>query len=80
MEIEFSDHGQKRTSGRGIALAWIEATVSAPDWTKPDPDPALTRSYKAIAEFGGRILRVVHRPEGDKVLIVTVHFDRSAKR
>jgi hypothetical protein len=42
-------------------------------------DPMLTRSFKAIGEAGGRILRVVHRSEGNDIVIVTVHFDRDAK-
>ena len=35
---------------------------------------------KAIAEYGARVLRVVHRPEGDDIVIITVHFDRGARR
>jgi len=58
----------------------IETTVTYPDWTSPDPDPALTRSYKEIAAFGGRVLRVVHRTIGTDVLVVTAHFDRGARR
>ena len=48
---------------------------------EPDPrHPDRIRSYKAIAEHGGRVLRVVHRPEGDDILIITVHFDRRSRR
>ena len=38
---------------------WIEDAVARPDWVGPDPDPQLTRSYKSISGFGGRILRVM---------------------
>ena len=31
-------------------------------------------------EYGARVLRVVHRPEGDDIVIITVHFDRGARR
>jgi len=31
----------------------------------PDPNPALTRAFGPIAAFGGRMLRVVYRPQGD---------------
>jgi hypothetical protein len=41
--------------------------------------PERTRSYKAIVENGGRVLRVVHRVEGDDIVIITVHFDRGAR-
>ena len=33
-----------------------------------------------VAEHGGRVLRIVRRPEGDDILIITVHFDRRARR
>ena len=60
---------------------WIEATVSSPDFVEADPHYSdRTRSFKAIAEFGGRMLRVVHRAEGDDIVVITVHFDRGARR
>ena len=79
--IRFTKHAQEAISARDIVVDWIEAAVSAPDWIEPDPrHPDRIRSYKAIAEHGGRVLRVVHRPEGDDILIITVHFDRRARR
>ena len=79
--IRLTKHAQEAISARGIAVDWIEAAVSVPDWIEPDPrHPDRVRSYKAIAEYGGRVLRVVHRPEGDDILIITVHFDRRARR
>ncbi len=79
--IRFTKHAQEAISARDIALDWIGAAVSAPDWIETDPrHPDRIRSYKAIAEHGGRVLRVVHRPEGDDILIITVHFDRGAQR
>jgi len=51
-----------------------------PDFNAIDPgDPTLMRSFKAIDEACGRILRVVHRAEGNDIVIVTVHFDRDAR-
>lgn len=51
-----------------------------PDFSETDPnDPTLTRSFKAFDEAGGRMLRVVHRPEDDDIVIVTVRFERDAK-
>jgi hypothetical protein len=79
--IRFTKHAEEAISARNIAVDWIEAAVSAPDWIEPDPrHPNRIRSYKAVAEHGGRVLRVVHRPEGDDILIITVHFDRRARR
>lgn len=78
--IRLTRHAAEMIEQRGIALAWVELAASAPDRREPDPSgPPLVRSYKAIAEAGGRVLRVVHRPAGDDTLIVTAHFDRGAK-
>ena len=79
--ILFTKHAQEAISVREIAVDWIEAAISAPDWIDPDPrHPDRTRSYKAIAEYGARVLRVVHRPEGDGIVIIRVHFYRGARR
>jgi hypothetical protein len=79
--IRLTKHAQEAISVRGIAFAWIEEAVSSPDFVEADPRrPERTRSYKAIAEFGSRVLRVVHRLEGDDIVIITVHFDRGARR
>ena len=79
--IRFTKHAQEAISTRDIAVDWIEAAISAPDRIEPDPHhPDRTRSYKAIAEYGARVLRVVHRLEGDDIVIITAHFDRGARR
>ncbi len=76
--IRLMQHVVTAMHRRGLLLDWIEAAILAPDWTAPDPDPVLTRSYKASAAHGGRVLRVVHRLDGDDILVMTAHFDRSA--
>jgi hypothetical protein len=69
-----------RGRGRHILRDYIDAALAAPDLTVPDRhDAMLTRSYKKIAEFGGRVLRVVHRADGDDTFVVTAHWDRGAK-
>jgi hypothetical protein len=79
--IRLTKHAQEALGVRSILFAWIEETVSSPDYVEADPrHPERTRSYKAIAELGGRVLRVVHRPEGDDIVIITVHFDRGARQ
>ena len=78
--IKLSVHTERRIIERNLSAGWIEATISAPDWTAQDADAALTQSFKSIAEFGGRILKVVHRPDGADILVVTAYFDRGAKR
>jgi hypothetical protein len=79
--IRLTKYAQEALHVRSIALAWIEEVVSSPDFAEADPrHPECTRSYKAIPAFGGRVLRVVHRPEGDDILVITMHFDRGARR
>lgn len=79
--MKLTSHAEEMIALRGISLSWIEATVSAPEWSETDPrNPDLTRSFLSIPEAGGRILRVVHRPDGPHVLVITVFLDRGAKR
>lgn len=79
--IRLTKHAREALFKRGIATDWIEAAISVPDRAERDPrHPERTRSYKAIAEFGGRVLRVVHRPDGADIIVITVHFDRGARR
>jgi len=78
--IRLSKHAQEALDQRNLAFGWVERALAAPDFSHPDPnDPALTRSFKAIEEAGGRIFRVVHRPDGNDIVVVTVHFDRNAR-
>lgn len=77
--IKLSTQAQQQAARRGLELSWIGATIVSPDWTAADIDPALTHSFKAIEQFGGRILKVVHRPAGADILIVTSYFDRDAR-
>lgn len=79
--IRLTLHAQQWIARRGLDVRWVEATVMRPDYSAPNPsDTTLTRSWRAIPEFGGRMLRVVHRPDGNDVIVVTAHFDRGAKR
>jgi hypothetical protein len=79
--VKLSVHVQREMAGRRITLAYIEAVLADPTYTTPDQiDPALTRSYGPIPTFGGRMLRVVHRPDGDDIFVVTAHWDRGARR
>lgn len=79
--IRLSHHMREQLALRPeLRQEWIEAAIATPDWTLADADPTLTRSDKAIVAFGGRVLRVVHRPVGTDVLVVTAHFDRGARR
>jgi hypothetical protein len=79
--IRLTEHAERELHRRTVALAWVGAAIASPDRTEPDPrDPTLTRAFKAIPAFGHRILRVVYRPEGDDIVVITAHFDRGARR
>jgi Domain of unknown function (DUF4258) len=79
--IRLTEHAERELRRRAIAFEWVEAAIAAPDRAEQDPrDPALTRSFKAIPDFGHRLLRVVHRPDDDDILVITAHFDRGASR
>ena len=78
--IRLTQHAMARIDNGEVARAWIDATIAQPDWTRPDPCRAgVTLSFRAIREFGGRELRVAHRPDGADVLVITAFFDRGAK-
>ena len=77
--VKLSKHTADEMAGRGILLSYIEAALTSPDRVVRDmTDPVLSRSYKVIPEFGNRVLRVVHRPDGDNIFVVTAHWDRGA--
>jgi len=79
--IRLTKHAQEAVGVRSIALTWIEEAVSSLDLVEADPRyPERRRSYKAITEYGSRVLQVVHRQEGDDIVIITVHLDRGARR
>jgi hypothetical protein len=76
-----TEHAQLRGRERRIRLEWIERAVRTPDWTEPDPgSPLIERRFRAITEFGGRTLRVVCVETEAHIRVITVTFDRSARR
>ena len=78
--VTITAHAADQMKVRGIDRAWVEATLSAPEATEPDPRSGRVRLFRAVPEFGGRVLRVVVERRGHDVEVVTVHFDRSATR
>ncbi|WP_429911223.1 DUF4258 domain-containing protein [Glycocaulis sp.] len=81
MRLRLTAHARERIEARGVKTEWIEAAVSHPDRTEPDPkDPDLVRYFKTLPEFNGRVLRVVSRQESGGYTIVTAFFDRGERR
>jgi hypothetical protein len=74
-------HARLRTRDRKLDLEWVERTIRAPDWTEPDPrDPVVERRFRAIEEFGGRILRVACVETAATIRVISAMFDRNARR
>ena len=70
-----------RLQTRRIDPKWIEDTVLAPDWVEQDPrEPNVDRRFRAIQQFGGRILRVACVETNSTVRVISVLFDRNARR
>lgn len=79
--LRFSVHVRDVMSERQIEDEWVQRAVTEPEWVEADPtDPRLVRAFRAIAERDGRILRVVYRPDGESVFVITAFFDRGARR
>ncbi len=77
----FTYHAPVRMAQRAIAPEWIESTVREPSWVEPDPkDSQAERRYRPIPEHGDRVLRVVVVETANAVRVITVTFDRGARR
>jgi hypothetical protein len=77
--IRYLSHALEAMAKRDLEPEWIVETIARPDWTEPDTvHPGRLRSYKAISDFGGRILRVVHWSDGTDIVVLTVYPDRDA--
>lgn len=77
--IRLTRHAQVRVAAGEVKAVWIEAAVRWATYRRADPrHPEVTLSFRAIPEFGGRVLRVAHRPDGDDILVITAFFDRGA--
>ena len=80
MDYRLTAHAQDALAKRGIALEWMEQAFLSPERTEPDTlDEALEHRLARIAEFGGRVLRVVVNVDAAPPRIVTAYFDRRRK-
>ena len=76
-----TQHARDAIDEREIDPAWIERAVRMPDWTVPDAlRPGVERRFRAIPEYGNRVLRVACYETVDEIRILTVFFDRDARR
>ena len=80
MNYELTQHARKVLEERGIAVDWMERTLAEPEEVSPDPgDVEIQRFFRAIPEFGGRVLRVAVNTTVEPWRVVSVFFDRNQK-
>ena len=78
-QFEFTAHAENMILERNIAPGWVTTTISEPLFTETKNDGTI-HYLKPIPEYGGRILRVVANPGSLPPRIITVFFDRRARR
>ena len=79
--LRFTRHAQDTIVERELDRSRIDRTVRQPEWSRPDPRrPGVERRFRAIPEFGGRVLRVACLETVDEIRILTVFFDRDARK
>jgi uncharacterized DUF497 family protein len=79
--VVLTAHAKLRLHGRHIDPKWIEETALHPDWAEAEPrDPSVERRFRAIPEFGGRILRVACVETNTNIRVISVMFDRNARQ
>lgn len=64
---------------RNIPEEWVLRTINNADWENIGKDNNV-HYLKSITEHGGRILHVVVNPHVSPKKVVTVFFDRKARR
>jgi uncharacterized DUF497 family protein len=80
-QLQLTAHARLPMRDRQISIDWVDLTARAPEWTDGDPkDPAVERRYRAIGQFGGRILRVACVETATTIRVISVMFDRNARR
>lgn len=73
--IEFTNHAKRKIKQRNLKEKWIKETVLNPEFVK--------NSYQnrqiAYKRYGKLYLKVVFVKEGDKIIVLTAHFEKGAK-
>jgi hypothetical protein len=77
MPYRLTEHAESVIRDRNISLEWVERTLALPKLRNPDPrDLDLEQRFRAIPEFGDRVLRVVVNVQVFPEAVVSVFFDR----
>jgi hypothetical protein len=79
--VRLTAHAQTVAAERDIPRTLIEKVARSPDWAVADPFTAAAERRFGIADAeDGRILRVVCIETDAEIRVITVSFDRNAKR
>ena len=79
--LVFTKHAEDALFERALDRSWIEHTVRNPEWITADPGrPGIQRLFRTIPQNEHRVLRVAIFETRTEIRIVTVFFDRDAKR
>jgi hypothetical protein len=79
--LRYTVHAEDAIAERELDRMWVEAAVRQPEWSHPDPRrPGVERRFRSIPEYGGRVLRVACLETADEIRIITLFFDRDARR
>lgn len=79
MDFKLSAHTQDMLKERKIPEEWVRRTIDKSDWKNIGEDNNV-HYFKSIPEHGERILHVVVNPNVSPQRVVTVFFDRRARR
>lgn len=79
MSFELSKHTYDMLLERNILEDWVSRAINDPDWDNVGIDNNIYY-FKAILEHEERILHVVVNPHVIPNKVVTVFFDRKARR
>jgi hypothetical protein len=80
MDYQLTKHAEDALEKRRIPREWMERVLFSPEWTEPDSLAAgVEHRLAPIAEFQGRILRVVVNAAVEPARVITVYFDRRRK-
>ncbi len=77
MNLIFSEHAKLRLKGREISMEMVKRVVENPNLTDTDYyDEDIIHFFGKIDE---RVLRVICKPQGGYIFIITAFFDRNMK-
>jgi hypothetical protein len=79
MDCEFSKHARDLLSERGIEENFVWGAMGEPDWRETRED-GNEHYFKTIMENDGRVLHVVVNHRRNPKRIVTLFYDRKARR